>query len=209
MAVPALKFDGTFDQPCDIVLAHGAGQPMDSPFMDAIAAGLAERGLRVARFEFPYMEARRTRGTKRAPDRPEALKEAWRAVVRGLGGGAGLVIGGKSMGGRIASLIADEVGARGLVCLGYPFHPAGKPDVLRIAHFAQSRTPTLIIQGTRDSLGSAAQVTGYDLAASVRLHWIEGGDHSFKPLKSSGRSEADTWAEAASTLADFVTSLKD
>ena len=139
MAVPALKFDGTFDQPCDIVLAHGAGQPMDSPFMDAIAAGLAERGLRVARFEFPYMEARRTQGTKRAPDRPEALKEAWRAVVRGLGGGAGLVIGGKSMGGRIASLIADEVGARGLVCLGYPFHPAGKPDVLRIAHFAQSR----------------------------------------------------------------------
>ena len=101
---------------------------MDSPFMETIAAGLAGRGLRVVRFDFPYMRERRRGGSRRAPDRPSILRDAWLSVIEQLGGGSRLVIGGKSLGGRIASLLADEAGARGLVCLGYPFHPPGRPD---------------------------------------------------------------------------------
>ena len=207
MAMPALKFDGAFEHPCDVVLAHGAGQPMDSPFMDAIVAGLAERGHRICRFEFPYMEAIRADGRKRPPDAAGKLIEAYKDVVRGVGGAAGLVIGGKSMGGRMASLIADEIGARGLVCLGYPFHPAGKPGKLRVEHLAAMQTPTLTVQGTRDALDSADDVAGYGLPKSIRLHWIEDGDHSFKPRKSSGRGEMETWAEATDAVAGFIASL--
>ena len=134
VTLPDLKFDGGSDRARTVVLAHGAGQPMDSPFMNVFAEGLADAGLRVARFEFPYMAARRRGGGRKAPDRPDVLMRTWKEVVAGLGGGEALVIGGKSMGGRMASMVADEVGARGLVCLGYPFHAAGRPDAPRIAH---------------------------------------------------------------------------
>ena len=112
------------------MLAHGAGAPMDSPFLDTIARGLAERGLRVVRFEFPYMRARRTSGARKPPDREPVLRASWREAIEAAGGGGPgrLVIGGKSLGGRIASLVADETGVRGLVCLGYPFHPPGRPE---------------------------------------------------------------------------------
>jgi len=204
MTMPALKFDGTFEKPCNIVLAHGSNVPMTSPFMTAMAEGLAERGLRVCRFEFPYMEARRKEGTRRPPNRPEVLMGAFRDVLRGLGGASSLVIGGKSLGGRIASMIADEVGAIGLVCLGYPFHPPGKPDAVRIAHLASLKTPTLIVQGTRDAFGSAQDLVSYDLSSALRFHWIEGGDHSFKPTKASGRTTQETVEEAVSAMAAFI-----
>ncbi len=123
---------------------------MDTPFMTAIAEGLAGRGLRVARFEFAYMAARRTGGSKRPPPKVEALQEEYRAAVADLACDGPLVIGGKSMGGRVASLVADELwdAARivGLLCLGYPFHPRGKPDSLRIAHLERLRRPTLVCQ---------------------------------------------------------------
>ena len=122
----SLVFDGPDDAELTIALAHGAGAPMDSPFMATIAAGLAATGLRVARFEFPYMNRRRIDGTRRPPDRAPVLLETWRAVITTLRPGR-LVIGGKSLGGRIASMLADQAGVRGLVCLGYPFHAPGKP----------------------------------------------------------------------------------
>ena len=204
MTMPALKFDGTFEKPCNIVLAHGANAPMTSPFMAAMAEGLAERGFRVCRFEFPYMAARRKAGTRRPPNRPEVLMGAFRDVLRGLGGAGSLVVGGKSMGGRIASMLVDEVGARGLVCLGYPFHPPGKPDAVRIAHLASLKAPALMVQGTRDAFGSAQDVAGYDLSSALRFHWIEDGDHSFKPSKASGRSPQETLEEAVSAMAAFI-----
>ncbi len=188
-----------------VVLAHGAGAPMDSPFLEYVAAGLATRGLRVVRFEFPYMQARRE-GGRPPPDREPVLLDHWRAVLAELGGRPP-VIGGKSLGGRMASLLADEVGARGLVCLGYPFHPPGKPQRLRVAHLESLRTPTLVVQGTRDALGSRDEVAGYRLSPSIRVHWIEDGDHSLKPRARSGRSERQNLDEAVDAVAQFVGGL--
>ncbi|HTY18698.1 MAG TPA: alpha/beta family hydrolase [Myxococcota bacterium] len=212
---PALRFDGPEAAALRLVLTHGAGAPVDDAFLEAITRDLSARGARVARFEFPYMAARRLglEGTKsglpkrRPPDRQPVLLDTWRAAVAALGGGAGLVIGGKSMGGRMASLVADEVGARGLVCLGYPFHPPGKPDRLRTAHLESLRTPTLIVQGERDAFGGREEVAGYELSPAIRLHWIADGDHSFAPRKGSGRTRAHNLAEAAEAVATFALGL--
>jgi len=191
-----------------LALAHGAGAPMDSPFMAAFAAGLAAEGIRVARFEFPYMAARRHDGRKRPPDREAVLLEAWRQVVARLGP-ARLAVGGKSLGGRMASMVADETGAKGLVCLGYPFHPPGRPDKLRTAHLETIKTPTLIVQGTRDPFGGPGEVEGYPLSPAVRLHWAEDGDHSLAPRKASGRTTEQNWAEAIAATAAFLRELGD
>ncbi|MDX1388363.1 MAG: alpha/beta family hydrolase, partial [Acidobacteriota bacterium] len=128
-------------------------------------------------------------------------------VIDQLGGAGELVIGGKSMGGRIASMIADEAGARGLVCLGYPFHPPGKPDRLRTAHLGGLCTPALIVQGTRDSLGSREEIDGYDLSSAIRVVYLEDGDHSFKPRSRSGRTLAKNMDDAVASVAEFVEGL--
>jgi predicted alpha/beta-hydrolase family hydrolase len=190
-----------------IVLAHGAGAGMDSPFMQTVAEGLAARGFSVVRFEFPYMREKRRGGAKRGPDRQDVLVHAWRDVIHTLGGGQSLVLGGKSLGGRIASLIADEVGAKGLVCLGYPFHPPGRPRVLRTRHLEQINTPTLIVQGTRDSMGSREEVPDYTLSQRIRVTWIEDGDHSLKPRRKSGSDPQQALARAVEEVAAFVTTL--
>jgi len=203
-----LMLEGPPDASMTVALAHGAGAPMDSPFMHRVSAGLAARGLRVARFEFPYMTRRRTEGRRGAPDREPVLRERWKEVVERLGGGGRVVVGGKSMGGRIASMIADEVGARGLVCLGYPFHPPGDPARLRTAHLANLRTPALFVQGTRDAFGTREDVAGYPLSPAIRIHWIEGGDHSFKPPARSGRTEKENVEEAVAAAAEFVGGLR-
>ena len=187
-----------------IILAHGAGAPMGSPFMNTIAKGLADAGFRVARFEFPYMRERRQSGKRGAPDREVILLQAWRDVIDHLGGGSKLVIGGKSMGGRIASMVADEMAVRGLVCLGYPFHPPGKPERLRVKHLETMRTPTLILQGTRDTFGRREEVEKYQLSKQIRVVWIDDGDHSFKPRVSSGRTEAQNLTEAVAAVTQFV-----
>ena len=199
--------DGPANAPDRLVLAHGAGAPMDSPTMEAIANGVAAAGIRVVRFEFPYMRRRRDGGRRRPPDRQAVLLETWHEVIDALGGAAKLVIGGRSMGGRMASLIADAVGARGLVCLGYPFHPPGKPERLRTEHLAGLRTPTLIVQGERDTFGSKDEVGGYDLSGAIRVHWLSDGDHSFVPRKKSGHTADGHLAEAVATTAKFIQSL--
>jgi hypothetical protein len=207
MERPEFLFDGPEGAPITLVLAHGAGAPMNSTFLNVVARGVAQGGVRVARFEFPYMRARREGGRRGAPDRGPVLEEAWRNAIERLGGGGSLVIGGKSLGGRIASMVADGSGVRGLVCLGYPFHPPGKPDRLRTKHLETLRTPALIVQGTRDSLGSREDVAGYRLSASIRTAWIEDGDHSFKPRATSGRTETQNLSEAIARVQEFLSSL--
>jgi predicted alpha/beta-hydrolase family hydrolase len=203
-----LLFDGPEKAPLTVVLAHGAGAPMNTPFLNTVARGLGADGYRVARFEFPYMRARRETGRKGgAPDREPILRNSWKDVVAELNGGERLVIGGKSMGGRIASMVADEVGARGLVCLGYPFHPPGRPEKLRTAHLETLSTPALIVQGTRDAFGTREDVLGYRLSPAIRVVWLEDGDHSWKPRASSGRTEAQNMAEALSVIRGFLATL--
>ena len=206
MSKPPFLLDGPKGP--TIVLSHGAGAPMDSPFMDTMAAGLAEGGLRVVRFELPYMRRRRDSGERRPPDREPVLREAWLEAIAALGGGEELVIGGKSLGGRMASLVADEMKVRGLVCLGYPFHPPDKPDRLRTGHLHDLRTPTLIVQGTRDPFGTPEDVAGYDLSPAIRLLWLEDGDHSFKPRASSGFKEKQHLETAVGAVVKFIQGLE-
>lgn len=213
MALPHLLIDGPDTAPVTVALAHGAGAAMDSAFMQAFAEGLAARGLKCVRFEFPYMAERRVDGRKRPPNRAPVLIETWRAVIAHLGTER-LVIGGKSMGGRIASMVARELeneGAplKGLVCLGYPFHPPGKPEkaAARLEHLLDIRTPTLVLQGTRDTFGGRDEVPNMALSPAVRVHWLEDGDHGFKPRKASGRSEAQNWDEALDAMDAFARAL--
>jgi predicted alpha/beta-hydrolase family hydrolase len=201
-----LLFDGPDNADTVFVLAHGAGAAMDTPFMTAIAEGLAGNGVRVVRFEFPYMQKRRVDGKRRGPDPARVLIATWNELIAELGPDR-LVIAGKSMGGRIASMVADEANVRGLVCLGYPFHPPGKPEKTRTAHLESLRTPTLILQGTRDPFGTPDDVGSYALSSAIRLHWIEDGDHSFKPRVKSGRTLEQNLATAVAAIGRFIAEL--
>ena len=206
-----LLTDGPQGAHWTLVLAHGAGQGMDSPFMAQMASALGQAGMRVIRFEFPNMAESRRSGRRKPPNREAVLLERWNRVIdqvlAAVTNARRLLIGGKSLGGRMASLIADKRGAAGLVCLGYPFHPPGKPDRLRTEHLRGLRTPTLICQGSRDPFGTPDEVAGYALAPSIRLVWIEDGDHSFKPRRQSGRTWEQNLDQAAEAVLGFVATL--
>lgn len=189
-----------------LILAHGAGAPMDSPFMQAITERLVARGVAVFRFEFAYMAERRRNGRRRPPNPQSRLLEQWSEVyrlVRQQTAGR-LAVGGKSMGGRMASLLTDELQADALICLGYPFHAAGKPEKPRVAHLAELRTPTLIIQGERDALGDCHTVAGYALSSAIEVQWLAAADHDLKPLKRSGLTHEQHLDSAAERIADFL-----
>mgnify|MGYP001172333461 CR=1 FL=1 len=187
-----------------LALAHGAGAPMDSNFMNKFAENIGAEGFRVLRFEFPYMIERRKTGKKKPPDRTPVLLNAWHEIID-MVGSQNLVIGGKSMGGRIASMVADEVKVRGLICLGYPFHGPGKAlNKGRIEHLLHLKTPSLFCQGTRDNLGNISEVNDYTLSKAITFHWLKDGDHSFKPRKTSGISESENWDSAIKVIIKFL-----
>jgi predicted alpha/beta-hydrolase family hydrolase len=201
-------FDGPETAGVTILLAHGAGAPMDSSSMGSVAQALGLVGFRVARFEFGYMAARRS-GVRKPPPRAENLIAEYRSAIDALGARGPLVIGGKSMGGRVASMVADEAhkagSIAGLLCLGYPFHPPAKPTQLRTQHLEHLRTPALIVQGDRDAFGSRDEVSGYVLSKQIEIVWLEDGDHDLKPRKSvSGFTAADHMATMARSVADWA-----
>lgn len=205
-------FDGPARARLTVLLAHGAGGPMDSQSITASAKAIAATGLRVARFEFGYMAARRTSSLKKPPPRAEALKAEYASAIDALEADGPLVIGGKSMGGRVASMIADELYASrrivGLLCLGYPFHPIGKPEQLRTFHLAELRTPTLIVQGTRDPFGTPSEVATYQLSKAIEIFWLEDGDHDLKPRKAvSGFTASDHLQTMADRVAAWTFQL--
>ena len=198
-------FDGPEDARVTILLAHGAGAPMDSASLTAAAKALAEAEFRVARFEFGYMAGRR-QGVRKPPPKAETVMPEYVAAIDDLGPTDGpLLIGGKSMGGRVASLIADAEFAAGriagLVCLGYPFHPPGRPEQLRTKHLIGMKTPALIVQGTRDEFGTRYEVGEYGLSDEIDVFWLEDGDHDLKPRKAiSGFTTAQHLATMAATV---------
>jgi hypothetical protein len=205
MAIDFL-FDGPEDAEVTILLAHGAGAAMDSASMNAAANALAGAGLRVARFEFGYMASRRTEAGRRPPPKAESVMPEYVAAVDDLGPTTGpLIIGGKSMGGRVASMVADSLfeakRIAGLLCLGYPFHPPGRPTQLRTKHLIGLKTPALIVQGTRDEFGTRDEVLGYGLPATIEVLWLEDGDHDLKPRKAiSGFTAAGHMTTMASAV---------
>jgi uncharacterized protein len=202
-------FDGPADAALQLVLAHGAGAPMDSAFMTTMATMLGEQGVRVVRFEFAYMAGRREGGKKRPPPKAETLTGEYHAALAALEPlepGQKRIIGGKSMGCRVASLIAGDLHASGaiagLVCLGYPFHPPNTPANLRTAHLEHLPCPTLILQGERDPLGSRAEVEGLSLSPQITVHWIGDGDHDLGPRGASGFTRKGNLLSAATAITE-------
>jgi hypothetical protein len=193
-----------------LLLAHGAGAAMDSRFMNEIAELLAARGIEVLRFEFPYMASRRVTGKRKPAPKAETLMPAFEAAIDDAAtvARASLFIGGKSMGGRVASLVAGARHAQerigGLVCLGYPFHPPGTPEATRTAHLETLTCPALIVQGERDPFGTREQVEGYTLSKAIEIAWIGDGDHDFGPRGSSGFTRKGNLAAAADAAAAFM-----
>jgi len=207
-----MLIDGAARYEATVVLAHGAGAPMDTPFMTAIAEGIAAAGHRCVRFEFPYMARRRKDERKRGPDRMPVLLQSWADTLAEIGDTRGpLVIGGKSMGGRSAAVFAGDQdnAARlaGVICLGYPFHPPGKPENTRLEPLQAATRPTLILQGERDPFGKPDEIAGYSLKAPVSLEWVPDGDHSFVPRRRSGHTEDRNLSYAVRAITAFVESL--
>tara|TARA_Y100000296_G_scaffold73925_1_gene91922 strand:+ start:92 stop:703 length:612 start_codon:yes stop_codon:yes gene_type:complete len=193
------KFERTF------IMAHGAGAPMDSDWMNDLTKLLVKEEIRVVRFEFPYMAERRDNGKKRPPNTQKVLLETWREVFEAQSKKSKcLYIGGKSMGGRMASLVADELKPKGLIGLGFPFHAPGKEPKDRIDHLKDIKTKTLIIQGTRDSMGKKEECLSYPLSKKIKFHWLEDGDHSWKPRKLSGYTLENHLQSAAQAIAKFM-----
>jgi predicted alpha/beta-hydrolase family hydrolase len=196
-----------------VLLAHGAGAPMDTPFMNGFAARLAEHGFPTIRFEFAYMAGRRSGEGRKPPPRAERVMGEFLEAVDGVGAGSPLFIGGKSMGGRVASMIAEDLfrakRIAGLFCLGYPFHPPGRPEQLRTAHLVGLSVPTLICQGTRDPFGTREEVATYPLSRKIRIHWLEAGDHDFRPAKGSGLTAKGNLRAAADAVAAWIKQTVD
>jgi hypothetical protein len=185
------------------VYAPGAGSNIDDPFGRYLAAHLVEHGITLVRFQFPYMEAGR-----RSPDRPPLLEATWRAVIEAMREPAvNLCVGGRSMGGRIASqVLAQATKADALALFAYPLHPPGKPEQRRDAHLASIRARTLFCSGTRDAFAAIGELR--EAAATMkraRVHALEGADHGFSVLKSSGRTREDIWAEALEVFVRWLT----
>lgn len=199
----SVAFDGPEGAAVLLVLAPGAGAPMDSGFMVETASAIAAEGIRVCRFNFPYQELGR-----KGPDRQDVLEGTYRAVVTALRPQTEtLVIGGKSLGGRIASMVAAAgADVNGLVFLGYPLHPPGKPERIRKAHLPSIRVPMLFVEGTRDPFCplDTLENVRQELTAPNEVVVIDDGDHSFKVRKSSGRTTEEAWAEAADAVARWL-----
>jgi predicted alpha/beta-hydrolase family hydrolase len=196
-----------------VLLAHGAGSDLDGAALRAVADALADAKVPSLRFNYPYRSAGRN-----APDRPKVLDAATREASAELANRSKLpperlVLGGRSMGGRYCSMVVgaddDPLPALGLLMLSYPLHAAGKPERPRTEHFPAVRVPVLFVSGTRDALAAQDALTAAARAipGPVTFHWIESADHTYRPLKASGRTTPDVLAEVAETSAKWVTTL--
>ncbi|PFG09122.1 MULTISPECIES: alpha/beta family hydrolase [unclassified Marinobacter] len=219
---------GFYDVPkIAMVIAHGAGAPADSDYMEQLIMALDDVGISSVRFEFPYMQERRADGRKRPPDRQPGLLDSFALALKRakdeLPPDCFVMAGGKSMGGRMASLLAQSANIGkssdpgfnsnlfksnpidGVVCYGYPFHPPGKLDRWRTEHLADITCPLLIVQGTRDPFGKPAELETQSAAlANCELRWLEGGNHDFQPLARQPETQNDLIRQAAQLTRQFA-----
>ena len=201
------KKNGPEDADVKLILTHGAGAGIETEFMTHIATGIAKKaGIQVIRFEFPYMETMRKTGKRRAPNTAKVLMETFTQEIKKYNGQ--IFIGGKSMGGRIASMIGEKTTISGCICLGYPFHPPGKPEKLRTEHLQQIKKPILIIQGERDPFGTKTEIPQYTLSENICIKYLPDGEHSFKPRKKSGYTTEQNWDKAIEYAVAFINKYK-
>lgn len=201
------------DSLATVLFAHGAGAPMDSEAMNAFASSMVAAKLSVIRFEFSYMADRRSGTSRRPPPRAETLKPEFIARVYDLCGAQPVLVGGKSMGGRVATMIADELHTKnqaiGAISIGYPFHPPKHPKVLRTKHLTCLEAPVLICQGTRDPFGTFQEVSKYELSSSVEIVWFKDGDHDLAPRKRvTGLTKADHLRKLTVELAGWLSRIE-
>jgi predicted alpha/beta-hydrolase family hydrolase len=200
------RYPAAGDRLATLVLAHGASAGHRSPFMVRIASGLAARGVEVVTFDFPYVEQKR-----RVPDPSPRLEAAIAAAIGEAGAAVPVFIGGKSLGGRIATHLAAHADARarmaGVVVLGYPLHPPGRPEQIRTKHLADIAVPLLIVQGTRDALGTPDELRPWLEAPHATLHAVEGGDHSLAVRKGAGIRQQDVDEEILAVIRRWMESV--
>jgi hypothetical protein len=191
---------------CLVIYAPGAGSSLRDPFGAYLAGKLPDAGHSLLRFQFPYSEAGRS-----MPDRNPVLEATWRAVIAAARlRSPRLVVGGRSMGGRIASqVVAQDVEVAGLALFAYPLHPPGKPEQTRDAHLGSIAAPTLFCSGTRDTFATPAELRAAAAKLpNATLHFLEGADHGFNVAKATGRTREDVWHEALNALLEFIKSLR-
>ncbi len=194
------------DPVATLVLAHGAGAGKEHDFMQSLARELADNNINVVLFNFPYMQQIKETGKRRPPDKMPVLEAHFCQLVAAqlTQSSVPVFIGGKSMGGRVSTMILAQTGARGAIAYGYPFHPPGKPDKLRLAHLLESTDAMQIIQGERDTFGTQTEVEGYALPAFINVAFLSDGDHSFKPRKASGLTQEQHIRQAAVLTRAFI-----
>jgi predicted alpha/beta-hydrolase family hydrolase len=190
----------------NFVFAHGAGAGQSSEFMQLMAQDISKHNINVIRFNFTYMQLAEDLGKRRPPDRADKLLLHFNTVLSEIDSKLPIFIGGKSMGGRMASMLLEESTALGCICMGYPFHPPNKPEKLRTEHLLAINKPMLILQGERDTFGTREEVGTYNLSQKVQVSYLIDGDHSFKPRKASGFTLDDHLNLAITHTAEFIKS---
>lgn len=188
------------------VFAHGAGAGQNSDFMQLVAEGLAKQNINVVRFNFAYMQLAEDLGKRRPPERADKLLAHFNTVLSEVEGSLPIFIGGKSMGGRMASMLLQQSTALGCICMGYPFHPPDKPEKLRTEHLLEIKKPVLILQGERDTFGTREDIGSYKLSPQVQVSYLKDGDHGFKPRKASGFTLDGHINLAITRTAEFIKS---
>jgi predicted alpha/beta-hydrolase family hydrolase len=187
------------------VFAHGAGAGQNSEFMQMMAKGIAGHKINVVRFNFAYMQLAEESGKRRPPDRADKLLSQFTELLNQIDNSLPIFIGGKSMGGRMASMLLEESTAEGCICMGYPFHPPGKPEKLRTQHLLNINKPVLILQGERDTFGKREEIASFNLSQQIQVSYLADGDHSFKPRKASGYNFDGHINLAITQTAEFIT----
>ena len=186
------------------VFAHGAGAGQNSEFMQLIAQGLASHNINVLRFNFAYMQLAEEQGKRRPPDRADKLLTHFKTLLSEIDSHLPIFVGGKSMGGRMASMLLQESTAQGCICMGYPFHPPDKPEKLRTEHLLNISKPVLILQGERDTFGKREEIGTFNLSHRIQVSYLADGDHSFKPRKVSGHNLEANLHKAIEQSAAFI-----